>query len=94
MIKEYSIPSNTDDEIYSVTLSFIGDLIDIPKTTCTCKFGSCYRYSKKNQELNNWQCQHIQEALKKHHNNEIDNLELAREEAKKIQIKPFDSPFQ
>jgi len=83
MIKEYFIKSRDKkkkEEGYSVILNFdeLGSIIP-EKTTCTCKHGSFYRFTQVNKERGAWQCFHIKEAIKKHKNGELDNIQLEKE---------------
>jgi hypothetical protein len=81
MIKQYSIKSrNKKEENYTVNLTFdeIGNIIP-EKTTCTCKKGSFYRFTKKNILLGKWQCFHIKEAIKKYKNGEPDIIQIEKE---------------
>jgi len=83
MIKEYFIKSRDKkkkEEGYSVILNFdeLGSIIP-EKTTCTCKWGSFYRFTKENIALGKWKCFHIEEAIRKHKNKEPDNIQLEKE---------------
>jgi hypothetical protein len=96
MLKEYTIKSSDGKKEYSVVLSFNGK-INPEKCSCSCKFGSFYRFTQKNIIAGNWKCIHLIEAIKKYENNEPDNIELEKKniefEKKNIKIKPLEKIY-
>jgi len=78
MIKEYTIQSNNKKDAYSVILFFIeGNLIP-EKCSCTCRFGSFYRFTQENKKKNKWECVHIKEAIRRYKNGKPDNIERGK----------------
>jgi len=94
MLKEYTIPSQNQNGEYSVLLFFdkSGNLLP-DKCSCDCKHGSFYRYTQKNVDAGRWTCAHIKQAIKKHENNEMDNIEMERRKNEKRQIKEIEPIF-
>jgi hypothetical protein len=93
-LKEYSIFSNKSSEVYSVHLFFDEKGVLTEKSNCTCKHGSFYRYTQKNIQAKRWKCSHIREALKKHENNEPDNIEIEKQNEKQTKPKQIEPIFQ
>lgn len=96
MIKQYTIKSKDKKKAYSVTLSFFNKIIIPEKSSCTCKWGSFYRFTKRNIALGKWKCKHIEIALKKYKNKELDDIEKSKREennGKKRNRKPIYSIF-
>ena len=92
-IREYTIKSSNGKKEYSVILSFNGK-INPEKCSCSCKFGSFYRFTQKNLISGNWKCIHINEAIRKYESNEPDNIEIeGRKNGKNRKGKEIESIF-
>jgi hypothetical protein len=91
MRKIYNIKSNTNEETYSVVLTFDDSgKIDPIKTSCDCKHGSFYRYTQKNMAAGRWKCKHINEAIKLHEKNVPDEILKGGENGeKRREIEPI-----
>ena len=91
-MKEYTIKSSTSNDEYSVILitDETGGVTE--KSSCDCIWGSFYRFTQDNMANNKWKCAHIEEAIKKYVNKEVDNIEKEANNGEKkptIQIHPI-----
>lgn len=96
MIKEYIIKSNTTGEEYSVILSIfdITGQINPEKSSCTCDYGSAFRFSKENLHNGKWKCAHIEQAIKLYNSNVPDEIQKEVQKHGEIKTKPIHAIFQ
>jgi hypothetical protein len=93
MIREYTIKSSNGKKEYSVVLSFNGK-INPEKCSCSCKFGSFYRFTQKNIAAGNWKCKHLIKAIEMLKNNVPDKIELEKIEIGKIKLKSLENIYE
>lgn len=95
MIKVYTIKSKSKKNVdYSVLLAFDGHKKIIPeKSSCSCKWGSFYRFNKKNVDAGKWECIHIKKAIRKYIKNEPDDIEISKRRSHEKNRKPIYPVF-
>lgn len=84
MIKEYIIKSKDRKREYSVILSLEDKEIIPEKSSCTCRWGSFYRFTENNKSKGKWQCNHIIQAIRKYAKDELDEIEKNKGKIKEL----------